>query len=441
MIARLRRTLRSPFTRYLLLFSLLLPLTMTAFVSLVYQDAQQALLGEFRSALRDDISLLEAIYRDEGLNGLQAAIGRRTGLEDGRSVYLLVSPLGEKLAGNLPSWPAGIPARDEASVTFTDPAQGGTIVAEVFLLYGDYRLLVGRHAVYEKVGHHLMVYFLLLNGLLVISVTIVGVLFTRLIRRRMQAIVSTTRHIRAGQLDARIPDDQAGDEISALVGEINAMLEQQQKLLNYARQTSAAIAHDLRHPLVELRNRLEDAESSGSASREEIDAMLSQTDQLLGLFAALLRLGRLESGSQPLQRERIDLYALAEDAVSLYQPLVSDEGGELLLTGQSCEIEGDRELLFAALGNLLMNALRYGASPIRIDVAAGVIRVSDAGAGVPPELLARLAEPFFRVDSSRSEYGNGLGLTLVRAIAEAHQGRLEFANLHPGFRASLSLPL
>ncbi|WP_028451733.1 sensor histidine kinase [Chitinilyticum aquatile] len=439
--ASLGRAWRNPFTRYLLLFSLLLSLAMGAFATLAYRDAHRALLNEFRTALRDEISLLEAIYREEGLTGLQQSIQRRAQLEDGQSVYLLMSPLGTSLAGNLPAWPAGVPVRDEASVTFTDPVRGDHVVAEVFLLYGDYRLLVGRHAIYEEVGRQLLTHYLWLSALLFVTAILCSLLFTRLIRRRLNVIVLTTRRIRAGKLQARIPQDRASDELTALTAEINAMLDQQEKLLQYARHTSMAIAHDLRHPLGELRNQLQEFSTQASVSAEDWLALLGKTDQLLGIFAALLRLGRLESGSQPLQLETLDLLELADDAVSLYQPLADDRGGSLVLRGTPSRLSGDRELLFVAISNLLGNALNYGASPIAVEVGDGHLTVRDAGAGVPEALLARLGEPFFRVDSSRSAAGNGLGLALVRAIAEAHRGELQFANAEDGFTATLVLPL
>lgn len=98
-----------------------------------------------------------------------------------------MSPLDIKLAGNLRAWPPGVPVRDEASVTFTDPVRGDHVVAEVFLLYGDYRLLVGRHAIYEEVGRQLLTHYLWLSALLFVTAILCSLLFTRLIRRRLNA--------------------------------------------------------------------------------------------------------------------------------------------------------------------------------------------------------------------------------------------------------------
>ncbi|WP_255988059.1 HAMP domain-containing sensor histidine kinase [Chitinolyticbacter albus] len=441
---RWRRFASSPFNRFVLILPMFMLVATGGFVLLTYHESHRALLGEFHAALSEEENNLELVYRQQGLGALREEIARRASRSD--ALYLLVAPDGTSLAGNLAHWPDGVPTTSARSISFADPGDGSTVAAEVFLLYGNYRLLVGRRAIYEQVGIHLLRNYLALSAIVLTASLVCGWIFTTLLRRRLGTITQTARAIRGEAGHTRIPGGKSGDEIDALIDELNAMLEQQDKLLGYARQSSFAIAHDLRHPLSDLRNGLSDLGHGlkGGPLADQVDALTGNVDRILAVFSALLRLGRLESGAQQLQRQAWPLDELVDDVVSLYQPLAEDAGRVLRLTTVPCTTEVDRELLGQALANLIENALRYGAGRIEVGVAIEsrhiALSVRDYGAGLTEDEMLRVTEPFVRLESSRHTPGSGLGLTLVKAIAEAHGGELVLTPAEPGLRVTIRLP-
>lgn len=430
---------RSPFTRWAIIMPLLMCVVVTIFGVLAFRETQSALINEFQTALREEVLNLELLYREEGFTALKKSLDRRAHQDETQRVYLLTNAKGEYIAGNLKVWPTNVPIRDDAEATFIDPTTGEKVAAEVILLYGDNQLLVGRRAIHEQVARHLIQNYLWLCALMLLSATAAGLLFSRAIQKRLAAIHHTANTIRLGHQQTRIALAGSNDEIDGVILELNALLDQQEKLLTYARQSSSAIAHDLRQPLSLLRGKLLEMGAQPEQDLLIKQEALAQLDQILAMFSAILRLGRLESGAQALQLETIDLKMLAEDVVELYQPLIEDAGHTLTLAGENSILAIDRELIFAALCNLIENANRYGQSQIEVLITPNAISVRDYGHGVAQPDLERLSEPFFKAEASRNSAGHGLGLALVKAIAELHGGQLILRNAEPGFMATLQL--
>ncbi|WP_373973882.1 HAMP domain-containing histidine kinase [Chitinibacter sp. SCUT-21] len=435
----LARAWRSPFTRWAVALPVLMCIVVTFFGSLAFKETQQALIGEFYTALREEVVILELIYREDGFNALQSAVALRSNRQETQRVYLLTDAQGRYLAGNLSEWPSTVPVKDESSALFADPETGETIAAEVFLLFGDNRLLVGRRAIYEQVAQHLIQNYLALCAVMLLAALIAGFVFSRLIQRRLNTISQTAHHIRIGNEDSRIPLAGSQDEIDGVIVELNALLDQQHKLLSYARQTSSAIAHDMRQPLSLLRGKLlelSESEHDGPIKH----AALEQLEQIQALFSAVLRLGRLESGAQVLRSEMQSLSTIVHDVAELYQPLLEDDGFQIRLSGGEVSKQVDRELLFSALCNLIENVLRYAPGHVDIAISEAGISVRDYGTGVSEDELERLIEPFYKTETSRNSAGHGLGLALVKAITELHGGQLQLSNQNPGFMVSIALP-
>ncbi|MGH9320357.1 MAG: sensor histidine kinase, partial [Vicinamibacteria bacterium] len=247
-------------------------------------------------------------------------------------------------------------------------------------------------------------------------------------------------------LSRRIPTEHASDDIEDLVEKLNRMLDELEKLVEGVRRVSDSIAHDLRTPLARLKTRLERLKRS--RPDQEIGEAIEEADRLLATFAALLRIARIEAGGRGGASLRpVELTALIDDVTDLYGPLIEERGTRLVIhNAPGVAIEGDRDMLFQAVANLLDNALQHTepSGSIEIDLVpredSAEIVVADRGPGIPREERDKVRERFYRLDRSRSTPGAGLGLSLVSAVVELHRGDLRLEDNHPGLRAVMRLP-
>jgi signal transduction histidine kinase len=203
--------------------------------------------------------------------------------------------------------------------------------------------------------------------------------------------------------------------------------------------------------LARLRARLElsllgtpDATRYAETLRETI----AEADRLLATFNALLTIAEAESGASRETVAELDLAEIARSAGELYEPIAEEKGLKLTYDARlPVPVRGDRHLLSQAVANLIDNAIKYTPEGGTIRVAARVengealLEISDSGPGIPVDQREAVLEPFVRLETSRSTPGNGLGLSLVRAVAKRHGGQVRLGDNAPGLRASLSLPL
>jgi signal transduction histidine kinase len=277
-----------------------------------------------------------------------------------------------------------------------------------------------------------------------------GLLMGRGVTRRAAAMDAALARVEAGEIGHRLPIRAGGDEFDRLARRINAALDRVQGLMQTLRQVTDDIAHDLRTPLTRLRGRLEAAlRAEGAAGwRPATEAALRDCEQLLEIFAALLRIAQVESGARRAGFARLDLSALAATVAEVYAPAAEERGQRL-----EAEVPpgilgfGDRELLTQALANLLENAVKHGreGGRIRLALTAGpplgpTLVVEDDGEGIPPDEREAALRRFHRLDAARSRPGAGLGLALVAAVAELHGARLTLGDAGPGLRVELALP-
>ncbi|WP_306250947.1 HAMP domain-containing sensor histidine kinase [Parvularcula sp. IMCC14364] len=261
---------------------------------------------------------------------------------------------------------------------------------------------------------------------------------------RIDRVNRTAEAVRAGDLSRRVPLSGAQDEFDSLAQNLNAMLDQIERLMDGMRQVSDNIAHDLRSPLTRIRNRLDTAITKPDADTQDIlHKTAGDVDRLLATFNALLSITRIEAGEQTKKRmQRVDLISVVNEVLELYEPAAEEAGFDLVtdLT-PAPEVLGSRELLSQALANLLDNAFKYGVLPdqenkdsritprIEIKVAprpggGALLSVADNGPGVPASDRARILNRFVRLEQSRSTQGSGLGLSMVSAIISFHDGNL-----------------
>lgn len=391
--------------------------------------------------------------RDFGLSGAIQTINERISrTADEHTVYLLTDPRLTPIAGNLDAWPldVGRPQGWYQVQLVRGDKPYATRVLNV-RLPGDFRLLVGRDVQNRVIVRDMILQSLIWAGLIAVMLAITGgLLVRRSVLRRVEAINRTARAIVQGDFSQRVPTRDSSDEFDQLTQIINNMLGQIQVLIEGIRNTSNAIAHDLRTPLTELRSRLEGLLRGSRATEEvteELQEALSDIDRLMGIFNALLRLAELESGVRRAGFRRIELADLIAEVSEVYGPIAEEKGIVLKVdVSHRPAIEGDPFLLAQAVGNLLDNAIKYapvhGAISIslrRTGDGRAVIAVADNGPGIAAEERGRVVERFYRGDASRKSPGVGLGLSVVAAVARLHGGALEFADNQPGLIASLSL--
>jgi signal transduction histidine kinase len=284
--------------------------------------------------------------------------------------------------------------------------------------------------------------FAWIEGAAILFAGMGGVFFSLQFMRRIDAIARTCQSIISGKFNDRIALRGSGDELDRLAAAINNMLDRISTLLDNLRQVSSDVAHDLRTPLTHLRNRLEEAGGKAVTTDDYAELVahaIEDTDHLLVIFAALLRISQIESGSRLAAFAALSLSELLERVYEMYRPVAEDAHQMLLHEIQKgVQIRGDGELLTQMFSNLIENAIRH-APPgtrilLRLTASGGTVTaaVEDNGPGIPAAERDKVFRRFYRLTGSRTTPGNGLGLALVAAIANLHAAKIELADNRPG---------
>jgi signal transduction histidine kinase len=415
--------------------------------------------------VRDEAASLQAIYQAGGSAALIAEIDQRAHRDDPTTawgvltpdpIYVLAAPGADTvLAGNLPQWPLAMEHMTREEVRFVavrpeiDPEAFNLIRAFAIILPDGHRLMVGRdvdtlraiETVLEAAPIWLVV-FGLISGLLA------GWVASHRILGRIDAIGSDAERIMAGDLSHRMPLSGRNDEFDRLALTLNRMLSAIETLMRTIRAVTDDIAHDLRTPLTRARHGLERALASGQIEpmRAAVADAAIEIDELVATFNAMLTIASAESDSAHAGFETLTPAALARDLEDLYRPMAEDKRQELTVSADPrAVVAANRQLLFQALANLLENAIKYtpeGGS-IAVDVTSNAdavtITVADNGPGIAAADRGRVLERFVRLDASRSQPGNGLGLALVAAVAKLHAARLVLEDNQPGLRVTMVL--
>jgi signal transduction histidine kinase len=409
-----------------------------------------------------EISGLSEQYRLGGIRRLVFVIDARA-RRPGSSLYLVTTPAGEGLAGNVGSLSTGIldnPGWIETvyrRLDDQDAAEHHALV-RVFRLPGGFRLLVGRDLEERKRLQDIVLAAGRWSLAVVVVLGIAGGFFvTRRVLKRVDAMTDTTRTIMDGDLTGRLPIAGTGDELDRLAENLNAMLERIEALMHGLKEVSDNIAHDLKTPLTRLRNRCEEAlrlAEDESQYRAALESTIEESDGLIRTFNALLMIARAESGQARDNMSDFDAAEIARGVGELYEPLADDRGLKLRVEAPAAAtVHGNRELVSQALANLVDNAIKYAAPPgaangarpevlvqAQSDGDRIMLTVADGGPGIPEADRGRAVERFVRLEQSRSAPGSGLGLSLAAAVARLHGGELKLEDNHPGLRSVIMLP-
>ncbi|MGR9169029.1 sensor histidine kinase [Rhizobium sp. KDH_Rht_773_N] len=442
---------KSTAVRLSALYILLFAICAATLVFYVTAMSERLLSGQIRDAVAQEVTQVQRAYDAGGMNLLLRTMERRA-RQPGANLYLIAGPSGDILAGNVASVQPGVfEEQGWTSVPFMYQryTDSGVVrhmaIANIFVLDNGLRVLIGRD-LGEPERFRVLVRQALMIALAIMGLGAIIIWFGigRNALKRIDRMSDAGKKIMAGDLSQRLPVGGSGDEFDRLSVSLNNMLERIEKLNEGLRQVSDNIAHDLKTPLTRLRNKAADALDieDGEVRRSALEGIISESDQLIRTFNALLMISRVEAGSVAAEMSPIELSAIVADSAELYEP-VADEAG-MALTSEiepGIEIQGNRELIGQAIFNLLDNAIKYsadaeGAGSVSVRLARrpdGIcLSVADHGPGVPANRREDVLKRFVRLDESRSKPGTGLGLSLVEAIMELHGGTLELSDTEPG---------
>jgi signal transduction histidine kinase len=378
-----------------------------------------------------------------GLASVVAGLARHSG----GFYYLLQDSAGSVIAGNMPSLDPKLGIREWSKAPGVPRPRDRAVRGKGVAVEGCY-LFVGwsTHQLREM---QQMVTRSFMWGLTAsVALALVGgVLAGRRIMRKIESVSETTRDIVAGDLTRRVRGTSAGDEFDHLAASINSMLDRIQSLMGELQQVTTDIAHDLRTPLSRLRQRLESAQRPDAAAadlRTAVAGTIGEIDVILGIFGALLRIAQIESGARRSGFSAVDLNELLGTVAELYRSSAEEKRQAFLVSvDDNLHVRGDRELLLQLFANLVDNAIKHSPPESTIAVSAsreaGLARIviADNGPGIPAHLHAKVLQRFFRLESSRTTQGSGLGLSLAHAIVKLHEATLELWDNQPGLRVTV----
>lgn len=256
---------------------------------------------------------------------------------------------------------------------------------------------------------------------------ILGLGFGFWARRRLVRINKALHQLAGGDLKARTGLSKSSDDLDDLAQQVDVTASELERLVAQTRHLSASIAHDLRTPLARLRSQIEDLPDS-----DKRGAALEEANRLSQIFDTIMRVAKIEASQGHQGFEAVNLGHLAEDVAETFGPVVEDSGKQLSVDISHAQtVEADRQMLIQALANLIQNAIVHGGQEIRLIVRGNELELVDNGVGVEPGQYSEITKPMVRLDEARKTDGSGLGLALVKAVAERHGAALSFYQNEP----------
>jgi len=425
-------------------------------------NTRRLITEEITQTVNAETSEFNEIYGRRGLFFVARAIEYRS-LRPGANLYLLTSPTGQAIAGNVGSLAPGVMATigwSETAYRRIEDAddRDHRALVRVTELENGFRLLIGRDLAERRRLFGIVAKAAQWSILIVVVLGLGGGVFVaRRVLTRIDAMSGTAHRIMVGDLSERLPVGRSGDELDRLAENLNAMLERIEALMAGLKEVSDNIAHDLKTPLTRLRNRAEEALAKSGCEadyRAALERTIEESDGLIRTFNALLMIARAESGQARGNMDDFDAAEVAGGIHELYEPLAEDDGMTLKVKTEAAPIHGNRELISQALANLVENAIKYGkpaGSVVSMDSRQITIEarregdqvllsVTDRGPGIPEGDRKHVVERFVRLEASRTMPGSGLGLSLASAVATLHGGELRLGDAEPGLVATLALP-
>lgn len=410
-------------------------LSVLALGVVTYVTLRSSIEQQMRQHIEADMAQLLGDYEDDGLDELRHDIAERIEASPANRLrYFVANAEGKVIFDRI----AAIP---DPGWYVLHTKSGGEVLLKAVALRDGYRLAIAadldRLRDMEAAIRHS---FALVLG----ATLLLGLLGSWVVSRRFLARLErfnrTAERVGSGALSERMEVSGSGDDFDQLAHIINRMLERIEALVEEVKQVSTHIAHDLRTPLGRIRQRLERLRDEEAQAGEAIDGIMAELDASLEVFAALLRIAEIESGARKAGFARTDLSPLLARLAETYTPVAEEAGIRLSAElAPAVVVNGDAALLTQAFANLIENVLRHAqARHIRLTLEAGEqgwrACVADDGIGIPPGEHGKLMRAFYRLDTSRTTPGSGLGLGMASAIAALHGATLRLEDNTPGLR-------
>lgn len=338
--------------------------------------------------------------------------------------------------GSLPAeLPSSISLLSEGIIVFDHPERKRRYAAKIHTFEDGKKLLVGTDITAISHDFKFMQWLGIASIVFVVVVVFVSYLISVFVVSGTNKIADTAREIiKTGDLSRRVELGSRWDDLSNMAAVLNLLLDRIEELMIGVKQVSDNIAHDLRTPLTRMRNKIESLSDS-----EQKQTLIEESDNILSTFNALLRISRLETEKQRSQFSQVNLKDIVCDVAEFYEPLAEERGITLQIDVADALITGDRDLLFQAYANILDNALKFTPENRTIEITllkdSNIeITFKDSGSGVPENEIGNIFDRFYRGEKSRSSSGTGLGLSLVKAVIELHDGRVKAQNTDTGLQ-------
>ncbi len=463
MSSRENKPFRMAFSlRLALIYTIALCVSLAALFAVTYQLVRRVVENRDHAVIEAQTAQFKSLFQRGGVQAVSSYFSQQISSSPEQSFVRIVDDYNQvrfitvshQLWTLLDKKTGGRPPADQSrwDELIREEAGGSWIVGTTPLAPGLY-LQVGRSNTETRlVLSHFRKTALNIFLPAIVSSLLIGWLMTRSALAPLRALIDTVRHIlTTGDLQRRVPAGARRGELNELTGMFNRMLDQNEKLIQGSRETLDNVAHDLRTPMTHLRNSAERAlqlpETDPAALQNALADCVEESEQILRMLNVLMDLAEANTGSMRLDREEISLRELIDEVIELYALVAEERRIQIQNEVPAwCTVTADRLKLRQCIANLVDNALKYSPDGSTVTLsgtsADGTVSISvqDQGQGIAKEDQPRIWERLYRAEQSRTTPGLGLGLSLVRAIIEAHGGSVGIES-EPGCGSTFTLRL